>query len=222
MARINFTSILSAVKGRLAGSVFQQSNGGAQIRSLPLPFNRHTQSQQFQRSNFRTIVSIWRTLTLSQMQSWIDAAPTPSEGFNFFTASQLALASAGLPLSLTYSPASPASPIPIFFPVVGPSSLIIQASSSYSTIPAGSYLTLLMPPIFPQSIDRPPYNAYSPIRTFAPGTDLSTPQEIQPDYIARYGTIPDSGRLCYRILMTSGANGARSNSLQNCFNYSII
>lgn len=84
MAKVQFTAIVSEVKGRLSGSVFQTSVGGNILRSLPLPRNPQTQLQQRNRSALVGATSSWRNCSAANRNSW--PGTTMRDKFEAFTA----------------------------------------------------------------------------------------------------------------------------------------
>jgi hypothetical protein len=84
MAKVEFTGIVANITGKLSGSVFQQSFGGAQLHAKKSPINRQSYLQQVERVAFAELTAAWRDLTDVERASWTAAAPTASQGFNLF------------------------------------------------------------------------------------------------------------------------------------------
>ena len=84
MARVSFGALIEEITGKLAGSVFQDSYGGFQIRTRVTPRNPQTNYQQLRRGEFGFISSLWRALTNIQRQTWVDEAGTNPAALNLF------------------------------------------------------------------------------------------------------------------------------------------
>lgn len=222
MAKVNLTSLLDSLVGRLSGSVFQQSLSGLQLRSLPLPRNPRSSFQQQQRQQFRYYVALWRALTDAQRSSWNDNAPPGTSGFNNFASSQLVLNSSALPEQLEYSAAAPPTPLALAITTIGNSGMTVAAPSAPAIVPTGSSLTFYCSAVHPPSINNPPTNAYSPIKTFPAGTDVGSLQSIFLEYTSRYGPIPDTGRLCWFSRSVANINGLTQDTPIACETYSAM
>ena len=84
MAKVLYTAVVAEVTGRLAGSVFQRSIGGNILRSLAVPINRRTTTQQRVRSSLAATTSAWRYCSEADKLSW--AGGTNRERFQNYTA----------------------------------------------------------------------------------------------------------------------------------------
>ena len=89
IARISFTAIVAQIVRKLAGSVFQYSYGGFQIRTRVSPRNPQTQYQQLRRGDFGFLSQTWRNLSPTERQTFIDNAGTPPAALNLFVLSNV-------------------------------------------------------------------------------------------------------------------------------------
>lgn len=81
MAIITTSALISDIKGRLNGSVFQRTQGGLAVRSQPGVINRDTTKQNFGKLGAAFIQSAWQSLTTAQRALWNTYAifrPRPS------------------------------------------------------------------------------------------------------------------------------------------------
>jgi len=76
MARIKFGSIVVEGSGSLGGHTFQNSNGGAQLRTKPINKKKPTEAQRFIRSCNPQLQKGWRSLTSVQRLVWNKFAVT--------------------------------------------------------------------------------------------------------------------------------------------------
>ena len=66
MAIIQPSGLISSIRGKVAGAVFQLSRSGNILKSLTIPVNRRTQTQIKTRNNTFNILQTWTSLTATQ------------------------------------------------------------------------------------------------------------------------------------------------------------
>lgn len=70
MAIIQPSGLISSIRGKVAGAVFQLSRSGNILKSLTVPVNRRTQLQVKTRNNTFNILQKWISLTADQRAIW--------------------------------------------------------------------------------------------------------------------------------------------------------
>lgn len=209
MARVAFSSEAEEILGKLAGSVFQDSYIGMQVRGLPRPKNPQTQLQQLRRGNFRLLASSWRFLTLTQQNTWSSYAGSIPEGLRLFIGNNINLILVGMTIINSYS----ASSLPVNFPIaiveLTITTFTFQASGTPTVVPANQRLL-----VYATSDKQPtllfnnPSN-YTPITFFNAGTDLSSPMDLFAAWTAHYGVMRNIRRVCIKTVLISTLNGDR-------------
>ena len=209
MARVSFNSETEEIIGKLAGSVFQDSYAGYQIRGWGKPKNPQTQLSQLRRGDFRFLAAGWRNLTSTEQGTWISAAGTVPEALRLYIGCNSNLILIGLSIINSYT----AGTLPVNFPIeiVELTSLTFtfQASSTPIIVPANQRLLL-----YATSDKRPtlifnnPSN-YQPITFYNAGTDLSSPTDIYSAWTTHYGVMRDIRRICIKSVLISTINGDR-------------
>lgn len=96
MAKILFSSIVSDMRGSIAGTVYSANKNGAYTRNKGTMTNRNTEAQQVVRLAFSAVTSKWRALNDAQRNSFKEKIPqypyTDKLGqTKFYTAFQLFL-----------------------------------------------------------------------------------------------------------------------------------
>ena len=178
MARVAFSALIEEIVGKLAGSVFQDSYGGMQIRTRVSPRNPQTKDQQLRRGEFGYLSAGWRFLTSVQRQTFIDAASTPPAALNLYLQSNVNLTLIEEPTITDYVPSSDPGTMPIDFSTAEPGNLSIIASGSPTTVPAGTKLLIQITyQKAPTRIFTNP-SEFSPVISFDEGTDLSTATNV--------------------------------------------
>lgn len=74
MARIKFGSVVVSGSGSLGGHTFQNSHGGAQLRSKPINKKKPSSAQSIIRSYNPVLQNGWQALTAFQRKSWDEYA----------------------------------------------------------------------------------------------------------------------------------------------------
>jgi len=70
MARIKTSGIISDIRGKIGGSVFQRGNGGLILRSGTTPVNKKSNRTEFSKSVQSSVRASWLALTSDQRQVW--------------------------------------------------------------------------------------------------------------------------------------------------------
>lgn len=70
MARIKTSAIITDIRGKVQGTVFQQSQGGLIIRNNPAPINPNTPSQSLSRAISFNLQQSWKSLSDIQRTLW--------------------------------------------------------------------------------------------------------------------------------------------------------
>lgn len=209
MARVSFSSLIESITGKLAGSVFQNSFGGYQVRTRVSPVNRQTSFQQSRRGEFAWITGLWRSLTADQRQSFTDAAATPSDGFNLYVSANINASLIDAPFITEYIP----SPIPDEFPILitrlGPSIFKIIANSALQIVPAGCTLLIYTTPSREQTKVFTNPSEFAIIATFTAGFYFSDPVDITAYFFDRFPTLTLGNEVYLKSLLINAANGLR-------------
>ena len=222
MAKINYSILISDITGKLAGSVFQESFGGAQIRTRTSPRNPQTSYQQSRRGTFGYTSGGWRNLTPSQRQSFIDAAVTESEALNLFIATNVNLSLIGIPQVNTYVPAATPPLMEIDITYLDFETLEVQAAGLVTVVPSDTTLLITATKANAQTINFFNRSAYSIVIGFGAGFDLSTPANIMPQWNIRYGSMPASCRISIKSTLINHNNGGRSPDYVSTVNTTLV
>ena len=102
MAKIIFTAVAASITGKLAGSVFQRSHGGAQLRTKVSPNNRRTSLQNPIRVSMHVVTAAWRSLSADDRATWYNGNTPASNAFQYFVKVNQQLFIAGLPMVSTF------------------------------------------------------------------------------------------------------------------------
>lgn len=216
MARITFTALVEEIVGKMAGSVFQDSYGGFQVRTRVTPRNPQTTFQQLRRGEFGFLSASWRGLTLTERQSFIDNAPSPGAGLNFFLQANVNLTLINEPIITTYVPSSDPGTMTLEFVTADPSNMFVRATGGTTVVPAGTKLLTQVTYLKGTNKIFTNPSQFSPIISFDEGTDLSIPTDILSEWQSRYGVLTPDKKLCLKTALIDKSNGRRGADVINC------
>lgn len=216
MARVQFSAPIEEILGKLAGSVFQDSYIGIQIRTKVTPTNRLTPRETLRRGMFGFITQTFRFLTASELLSYQANAPTGMSAFAFFVSCSINLSLINQPLQKTFTPGA----LPVAFPVtitqLSTTTFGITATTSPTVVPAGfTLLVYVTATKAPTKIFTNP-SQYQPITSFPAGSNMAIEQSIFTAYVQHYGPYKVQTRLCLKTALINASNGIRIDSPPTC------
>lgn len=216
MAKVVFSALIEEIIGKLAGSVFQDSYQGFQIRTRVTPRNPRSYYQQLRRGEFGYITSLWRTLTSAERQTWLSLAGSPGPAFNAFVHTNVNLSLLNIaPVKEWQSHSPGTAPIPTVIQST-PSAFLVSATDPGYTLSADTSL------IVHATYQREPQQVFnnksmfSPIATFPSPFSPGTPFDILPQWKDRFGDFLPNKRQCIYFSVVSQINGSRNDSIIAC------
>lgn len=209
---------MEEIIGKLAGSVFQDSYIGLQIRTRVTPRNPQTNYQQLRRGEFGYLAGTWRNLTTPQKDTWVAEAGSTPEAVRLFVQQNINLTLIEQPLITSHVSA----PIPPVFPIEASSILetefFVFASTALTVVPAGQSVLFFVTYEKAQTKMFTNPSEFSPILTFPELTDLATPVDVLAQWQSRYGQLVPNKRLCIKSVLIDNASGYRSPDSVQCYN----
>lgn len=216
MARVNYTAAIETIIGKLAGSVFQNSYGGFQIRTRVSPRNPQSTLQQLRRGEFGYITQLWRSLSSAERASWSPSNPPGSSPFNFFVSANVNLSLINQNIAPAYITSSAPASMPVEFVYVDPSVFLIKADPALQIVPfQHSLLIFATSGKNPSKVFTNP-SEFSPITSFAAGHDLSTSQDIVTAWQSTFGQLTQGLNICIKSALVNITNGNRTNTNPVC------
>ena len=216
MARISFSSMLDELVGKLAGSVFQDSYFGNQIRTRVSPANTRTYYQQLRRGEFAYLTGSWRALTTLQVFSWTSIAGSNAAGRRLFTSCNINLSLSNIAPVATFTNSSLPPIMPISIDTFSAGLLKVIAPAALKIVPSGMHLIIYATFLKePSKIFSNP-SMYSPIASFPGGSDGTAAVDISSFWIARYGQFVNAKRLCIKSVLINDVNGLRGAEYFDC------
>lgn len=213
---------MEEIVGKLAGSVFQDSYIGMQIRTRVSPRNPQTNYQQLRRGEFGYISQLWRNLTSIEQMTWITEAGSVTEAIRLFIQRNVNLTLIEQALINSFSATATPNPFPIEISLLDGTVFEVVATGSLTTVPADTSVLFFATYEKAQTKIFTNPSQFSPITTFAAGTDLSNPVDVLAQWQARYGQIHNDLRLCIKTVAISNLNGSRSADSVFCYNEPVI
>jgi len=216
MARIAFTSTLEEIIGKLAGSVFQDSYMGIQIRTRVSPRNPQTYFQQLRRGEFGYLSAGWRYLSQIERNTWITGAGSIPEALRLYLSSNVNLSLLDLPPITNYPGNSVVPSFPVEIETYNDTTIKIFAAGITKIVPANKSLLIFATYEKADTKIFSNPSQYSPIVSFPNGTDLSTAINITAEWISRYGQITTGKRICIKSVLIDTINGKRGAEYFDC------
>lgn len=210
MAKVVLSALLDELTGKVAGSVFQNTVGGLQLRTKVNPRNPRSLYQQMRRSDWSFAALSWLTLNSIELQSWNDNAPAGSSGSAFFLQTNAYIQSAGQPLLRTYLPFTPFPSIQANFETLDPANVITQPLSAGDELAAGQFANVFATGTLSTGISFIAPSEYRYITSIARGTSITNPVDISAPYIARYGGVGVSGIVGLKFYIIDSLSGVAS------------
>jgi hypothetical protein len=216
MSRIQFSSTIEEIIGKLAGSVFQDSYMGIQIRTRVSPTNPQSYFQQLRRGKFAYLTAGWRNLSPTDQGTWITEAGSTNAGFRLYVGCNINLTLIGENPVNAFSSSAIPDEMPLEISTYETNVIQVLATGALTTVPADHRLLLFATAEKEATKIFTNPSQYSPITSFAAGTDFSTPVDITAEWIARYGQPTDDKRICIKSALVNITNGLRGDESINC------
>jgi len=215
-AKIQYGALVTELKGKIGGTVFQSGRYGFQARNKPQAFRNPSVTQSHIRGVILTISKNWRTLTQAERDSWdavapswpaVDAFGNPMllTGYNVFckcnfwrwNLANTIDANGSLP-ELIWVPTSVTLDI---------QEALAKVEISYAPDPVDNNTTVLVYTAGQVSAGRTsPPSQMAILGTIADGT--ASPVDFGSDYKQKYGAVPTAGnRIFIGLQSISDLNG---------------
>lgn len=209
MSRIQFSAPIEEIVGTLAGSVFQDSYMGVQIRTRVSPRNPQSYFQQLRRGEFGYLSSGWRNLTAPQQQTWIDEAGSVNMGFRLYIGCNINLTLVEIDPVSSFIPSATPDSLPLEIQQYESSTIQVSAVTSSAVVPVNHKLLLFA--TYEKGATKIFTNPsqYGPIGSFPAGTDFSVPVDVTALWVSRYGIIRDGFQICIKSVLVNTTNGLR-------------
>jgi len=211
MAKVILSALLDSLDGKLAGSVFQMSQGGLQIRTRVSPRNPATGPQQLRRSNWSTFSKSWTDLTTAEQDSWRDNAPMNFNGIGFFLSQNAKVTSADQPILNFYTVGTTIFSPQITITALDATHFDLEHSWIPGILQANQYMNLFVTKPFKSGSLFISPGDYVLLMSFPPGTDILANYSIITEYNAKYPAVQDGQNVGVKAYVINVATGISSN-----------
>jgi hypothetical protein len=207
MARILLSAIVTSIRGRVGGTIFQNSYTSFQAKNFNRVHDPRRPIQSQRRTTFGSLSNAWNQLADIDRASWNEFKDPGLSGYNTFVRVNTQLAAVGQPMQSNYFDDSP--PVSMFFALVTltTSNISIQATGLTTTVPTDCIVSVRLARAVSPGISFLPAGALVQLETYAAGTDLSVSQNITTDYTAARGPLTLGQRVFIQALVTNTVNG---------------
>lgn len=216
MSRILYNSTIQEFVGKLAGSVFQDSYFGAQIRTRVSPRNPSTPQQQLRRGEFSFITRQWRNMSSAQRASFVSNYKPLLTPQLLYIESSINRSLVNLPLVSSFTNASPSDVVVPLVLSLAPPVMTVHTTTPNVILPYG-YLGLVYATAehAPAHLFTNPAN-YQPILIVPSGTNISNPINLAPAWVAHYGQFTSNKRICIKGILINTTSGLRGSAAFAC------
>jgi hypothetical protein len=213
MARIFLSGIVSDIRGKLNGSVFQGFGGETlQMRTKVVPRNPRSHFQTEVRQPFSFISSIWRYLTPTQQAGWRGATGQLITGSKLFMSSSVNLTLVSHSIVSDWVDGSAPPFMEIQIDNKQTVSLSFTCQGATQIVPGDCRLLISVTKQKPGSQIFFSPSAYTPATWYEEGTNMAATNFITPEVIARIGPLIVGNSLSLRSTVISKINGLASES----------
>jgi hypothetical protein len=218
MARILLSAIVTEIRGKIGGTVFQAGQGGFQAKRLTQPRDPSMPVQRTRRNDFLAATNGWSALTGTQRSTWNGA---PDAGLSPYTTyvRRNAIMRFFQQTPFTSFPGnSTAATMDLRDTTISSSAFVITGRAPFNALPSGQNLAITA-----TRLASPGKGAFSPSE-FAlitlltgPHDYLASPVDITTAYVAKFGALITGRQLQFRSLQIVLATGNTTLSPQGSF-----
>lgn len=210
--------MIEEIVGKLAGSVFQDSYQGFQIRTRVSPRNPQSFFQQLRRGEYGYITQLWRELSDSQRDTWSGGAPSGISAFQWFVTCNCNLSLLDIAPISTYSGSSAPASMNAQINELTTEAFLVSVPSGTTTVPSGHTLIVFASYLrgAQQLFTNP--SMFSPVINFPAGTNMASAKDIFTEWTDRFGVLNAERRLCIKTALINNSNGLRTDGAVSCAN----
>jgi hypothetical protein len=215
MARILLSAIVTSIRGKIGGTVFQNSYTSFQAKNFNRVHDPRRPIQSQRRNTFGHLSNAWNQLGDSDRGSWNEFKDPGLSGYNTFVRVNTQLASVGEPMQSNYFDDSPPVTMFIALIVLTASNISIQATGLTTTVPADCIVSIRLARAVSPGTSFLPAGALVQLITYPAGTDLSVNQNLTTAYTAARGPLTAGQRVFVQALVINIINGRSSLGQRN-------
>jgi hypothetical protein len=201
MARILLSAIVTEIRGKIGGTVFQAGQGGFQAKRLVTPRDPQIHAQITNRNNFLAGINQWGTLTSTEMGSW-NGAPDPGlSPYTTFVRKNAIMRYFGQSPFTTNPGTLTAATMDLRDTVVSSTQFLLTGRAPFESLPSGQMMAVKV-----SRVVSPGKGAFSPsefatIAQFTGPIDfLTSPQDIFTAYVAKFGPLRTGRQVQFRTI----------------------
>lgn len=188
MAKIILSAIVTGIKGKMGGTIFQNSYTGYQAKNLARVRDPKRAVQALRRTSLSEMATAWGALSDIDRAAWNEFPFPGMSGYNSFVRANTVMASIGEPMIPAGGNQVALTQMPMLITAATVSTLTIHAGSTLDVVPADQSLSVRC--TRPQSPGRTfiPQGEFVQVAVFPAATDFSGNVSIFTDYVSVLGT----------------------------------
>jgi hypothetical protein len=208
MARIILSGLVDDIRGKLGGSVVQQSNNVLIIRTKVSPRNPRSGTQQNRRSFYSSITRRWSEITQPQRDSWFELVTGYPDGIQRYIAANSFINMAAASVLDTFSAPGVLESLPGVVGNIDNTELLYQPLDASSELPTNTYLLCFASRGMPLGQSHISNQNCRFIHAFVPGDGNGNYYDIFNQYVSVWGMpVPDT-QIFIQQLEIDAATGA--------------
>lgn len=218
MARILLSAIVTEIRGKIGGTVFQLGQGGFQAKRLAVPRDPKIPVQVTNRNNFLAGTTQWGTLTPTQMGTW-NGAPDPGlSAYATFVRKNAIMRYFEQTPFVSNPGTSSAATMDLRDTVIDNTQFLLTGRAPFEALPSGQQLAIKVT----RQVS-PGKQAFSPtefatiIFIAGPHDFLASPVDIFTEYVAKFGALVTGRKLQFQSLQVVLATANTTLSTQGSF-----
>jgi len=207
MARVILSALVDEIRGKLAGSVFQNSYGGLQLRTKVNPQNPRSENQQKSRGVYSKLSMNWPYLLTAEQDTWLAGTIGDDTGFNLYMVSNIKINQAGQPALSIYSGTGSLPINAVTFDTLSDTQFIINPATAAANLPADTYLVMSATKQLRSGTSFISPSSYRLLTVFTPGFASGSDIDLFTIYTTLYGTLPEGATIGVAYYTINAATG---------------
>ena len=218
MARILLSAIVTEIRGKIGGTVFQSGQGGFQAKRLQSPRNPRMPVQTTRRNAFLAATTGWGAIGGTPQGTWMGNPDAGLSGYTTYVRRNAIMRFINQTPFTSFPGNATADTLDLHTSTVSSSAFVLIGSSPFNALSAGQNTAILATRQF-----SPGRNAISPseyaLITIVTGAHdfASSHVDITTAYVAKYGALVTGRKLFLRSLQVVLATGNTTLSTHGSF-----
>jgi hypothetical protein len=218
MARILLSAIVTEIRGKIGGTVFQSGLSGFQAKQLALPRDIRIPAQIANRQKWVGTIGAWGTITTGQRNTWVANPDTGLGAYNTFVRRNSNMRFFGQSPFVSFPGNSSAPGLDLTATVIDSTQFLLTGVAPFNNLPSGSMVSINATRLVsPGKQGFSPSEFVSVAQLTGPIDFAASPQDIFTQYTAKFGALITGRKLQFTVKTIILATGNVSSGSQGSF-----